>query len=229
MDSEPSLEGADCRLKELFEKAPSDCVIVAVGNKIDVKENRFISTEEAIKHFHLYEEEGRSVPYFETSAKTGVGVSELFKGVLRLWVQNGGPARLLQQQQQKKRPKVKGTKEQKSSEGLFGMFKKTLNRRKEEPQAKKGVTKAYVFQALKGNDTPKIILVGPSGCGSKTSMVSYLMTGRPKEVNDPTVLDVYEWHFQVDKRYFNVNLIGLFCQITLLFLLIYVWVFMVLL
>ena len=58
-------------------------VIVAVGNKIDLVRHRSVSKEEAIKFF---EENGvPSDHYFETSAKTGEGVNELFTTAVRIW------------------------------------------------------------------------------------------------------------------------------------------------
>ena len=59
-----------------------DCVVVAVGNKIDLTDSRFICTEDARAHF-----ETMNVPYFETSAKTGDGVNELFDSVMRMIIE----------------------------------------------------------------------------------------------------------------------------------------------
>lgn len=56
-----------------------ECMVVAVGNKIDLVYRRVISTEKARAHF-----EEKGVPYFETSAKTGEGVNELFGSVTRM-------------------------------------------------------------------------------------------------------------------------------------------------
>ncbi len=56
-------------------------VLVAVGNKIDLP--RKVSREEAISFF---EEHGiPSSHYFETSAKSGEGVEELFVNAVRIW------------------------------------------------------------------------------------------------------------------------------------------------
>lgn len=62
------------------------CVVVAVGNKIDLADKRQISTEEARAHF-----EKMGVPYFETSAKTGEGVNELFEALVRLVIEGHFP------------------------------------------------------------------------------------------------------------------------------------------
>ena len=61
-----------------------DCVVVAVGNKVDLTDSRFICTEDARAHFETM---NPSVPYFETSAKTGDGVNELFESVTRMIIE----------------------------------------------------------------------------------------------------------------------------------------------
>lgn len=79
-----SLETCDRWIEELRKTGEPDCVVVAVGNKIDLKEYRQISTEEAREHFERMEP---PVPYFETSAKTGEGVDELFDSVVQMIVE----------------------------------------------------------------------------------------------------------------------------------------------
>ena len=78
-----SLEVCDNWIKELRESRP-DCLVVAVGNKIDLVDSRIISTEQARDHFETM---NPSVPYFETSAKTGEGVNELFEAVTRMIIE----------------------------------------------------------------------------------------------------------------------------------------------
>jgi len=86
--------GYDVTNRKSFERCPSfiqatknttkgNCVIIGVGNKIDLCDKREVSKEEAIK---LFEDNG--VPadhYFETSALTGEGVNELFFNAVKLW------------------------------------------------------------------------------------------------------------------------------------------------
>ena len=64
-----------------------ECLLVAVGNKIDLAHERQISTEEARAHF-----EEKGVPYFETSAKTGEGVNEFFEAMVRLALERHLPS-----------------------------------------------------------------------------------------------------------------------------------------
>lgn len=66
-------------VKELHEQASKGIIIALVGNKIDVLENgeeRKVAREEAER---LAEEE--SLLYFETSAKTGENVNEVFLAI----------------------------------------------------------------------------------------------------------------------------------------------------
>lgn len=67
-------------VKELHEQANKNIIIALVGNKIDILEDneseRKVAKEEAEK---LAEEEG--LLFFETSAKTGTNISEVFLGI----------------------------------------------------------------------------------------------------------------------------------------------------
>lgn len=74
------------------------CVIVAVGNQIDLESSRRVSTEEARAHFETM---SPPVPYFETSAKTGEGVNELFDAVLEMLSQKNSVKQLLEESKQK--------------------------------------------------------------------------------------------------------------------------------
>ena len=81
--SRETVNVCDHWIKELRTNEP-DCVVVAVGNKIDLVEFRKVSTEDARAHFETM---NPSVPYFETSAKTGDGVNELFESVTRMIIE----------------------------------------------------------------------------------------------------------------------------------------------
>ena len=78
-----SLKVCNSWIQELRTNVP-DCVVVAVGNKIDLVDERRISAEVARAHFETM---NPPLPYFETSAKTGEGVNELFDAVVRTLIQ----------------------------------------------------------------------------------------------------------------------------------------------
>ena len=61
-------------IEEIQQKAQSGVAIVIVGNKSDIEEQRQISAEEG-KQFA----ESCSLPWFETSAKSGVNVEQAFE------------------------------------------------------------------------------------------------------------------------------------------------------
>ena len=66
------------RITELNEKAPANIVLTLVGNKVDLAESRQVRKEEA-------EEYARSLGlrYHEVSAKSNIGVDDLFLDVAR--------------------------------------------------------------------------------------------------------------------------------------------------
>ena len=65
-------------IEQIKEEAPEQIIIYLVGNKIDNKNNRLVSNEEATK---LAEEFG--LKYFETSAKSNENVDSTFLGLIK--------------------------------------------------------------------------------------------------------------------------------------------------
>lgn len=71
-----SLEKARTWIRELQRQADPSIVIALCGNKVDLTARRQVSQEEAKKYA---DEEG--LMWTETSAKTGEGVTEIFKEI----------------------------------------------------------------------------------------------------------------------------------------------------
>jgi len=71
--SRDSYDKAKVWVNELHEKSSSDQLVALVGNKLDLRDSRAIDNEEAEK----YASE-KSLFYFETSAKDGTNVDNLF-------------------------------------------------------------------------------------------------------------------------------------------------------
>ena len=82
--SSPSLDVAFRWLDELSRQGPPDAVIALVGNKIDLANQRKVEANDVCERLS---ESFPSVLYYETSAKTGEGVNELFESVLRRWIE----------------------------------------------------------------------------------------------------------------------------------------------
>lgn len=71
-----SFEGAKGWVKELMKKGDPNVVIALAGNKADIKEGRAVSAEEA----RDYAKEN-GIIYFDTSAKSGLNVKEMFAAI----------------------------------------------------------------------------------------------------------------------------------------------------
>jgi len=82
-----SLEKAKTWIRELQRQADPAIVIALCGNKTDLEARRQVTKEEAQKYA---EEEG--LLWFETSAKSGTGVSEVFTSIATKLPKNSAPA-----------------------------------------------------------------------------------------------------------------------------------------
>ena len=70
---EKSFENVRNWMKQIETHAAKGVAKVLIGNKCDLEEDRAVTTEEGQQ---LAEEYG--VPFFETSAKAGINIAELF-------------------------------------------------------------------------------------------------------------------------------------------------------
>lgn len=77
VSSETSFEALDYWVREVRKHCTSQPDIVLVGNKIDVKEKREVSSAEARKFAQKHK-----LAYFETSAASGEGVNKMFQELL---------------------------------------------------------------------------------------------------------------------------------------------------
>ena len=73
-------------IKDIQRQVPDNLpLIVVVGTKIDLSDQREVNEEFARKCLMDIEP---SVKYFETSCKTGAGVSNAFEESLKIWIQS---------------------------------------------------------------------------------------------------------------------------------------------
>ena len=76
--SERSFIKAKSWIDELMENADPDILITLVGNKIDIESGRKVQKSEAEDYC-----KATGQLYYETSAKTGLGVTEAFTGMMK--------------------------------------------------------------------------------------------------------------------------------------------------
>lgn len=78
--NQDSFERAKSWVKELQRQGNPNIVIALAGNKLDLADNRKVSTQEAMSYA---DENG--LLYMETSAKTAANVNELFVAIGKLF------------------------------------------------------------------------------------------------------------------------------------------------
>jgi small GTP-binding protein len=81
--SKTSLDGLEDWAAEISEKAPQNIKLVVVGNKVDLAEDRVISTAAGQETANTL----GAVHYAETSAHSGAGITELFTWIAKLDLQ----------------------------------------------------------------------------------------------------------------------------------------------
>ena len=180
MTNKYSLDVCTQRIEELksTRRIGEHCLIVAVGNKIDLP--REVGREEAIASF-----EKCGVPashYFETSAKTCEGVKEFLEGTLRLWYEANNDH---------------------------------LNDFIAEPR---------FVDISKEQLSLKMVFIGESSTGAKTSLVLRVVKNTFNEKGHPTIAAAFITHkLKVDLVQYKLDLWGLsssmflFCFISSLF------------
>ena len=80
--SRGSFSSCDDWIMDVRQSQP-ECMVFAVGNKIDLVDRRQVTTEEARKHFSAMIP---PVPYFEISAKQNIGINEMFESAVGTWL-----------------------------------------------------------------------------------------------------------------------------------------------
>ena len=83
-----SFEGAKSWVREVERRGSPSCVIVLVGNKVDLEDKRKVSEETALD----FAQEA-AIDYFEVSSKHGYNVSDVFDSLARAMVHAEAGAR----------------------------------------------------------------------------------------------------------------------------------------
>ncbi|MHA1121535.1 MAG: Rab family GTPase [Candidatus Heimdallarchaeota archaeon] len=105
-----SFNSLDYWLKQIRQNA-GEVPVVLAGNKVDISDQRKVSTEEA-QTFAA----DKNLLYLETSAKTGVSVPDLFEGIVKV---------IVEREAQKKASKSKEEeKDEEEKEGEFSFWQK---------------------------------------------------------------------------------------------------------
>lgn len=104
-----SFNSLDYWLKQIRQNA-GDVPVVLAGNKVDIADQRKISTEEA-QTFAA----DKKLLYLETSAKTGVSVPDLFEGIVKV---------IVDREAKKRASKTKKDEKEEEKEGEFSFWQK---------------------------------------------------------------------------------------------------------
>ena len=72
-----SFEGAKSWIKEISKRAKSNCIIVLLGNKSDLENERKIDENEVNTYI-----ENKNILHFKTSAKTGLNIKRIFNTII---------------------------------------------------------------------------------------------------------------------------------------------------
>jgi Ras-related protein Rab-5C len=72
-----SFEGAKSWIKEISKRAKSNCMIVLLGNKSDLENERKIDENEVNTYI-----ENKNILHFKTSAKTGLNIKRIFNTII---------------------------------------------------------------------------------------------------------------------------------------------------
>ena len=81
--SRKSFDDVDKWIEEIKEKTSKDIKLIIIGNKIDLKDERDITTNEALNKF-----KGMDIPFMETSALDDTNVSEVFLDLIKIIYQD---------------------------------------------------------------------------------------------------------------------------------------------
>ena len=180
--SKHTLDECECRIEDVRPYIDDHCLIVAVGNKIDL--SREVDREEAISFF-----EKCGIPsshYFETSAATGEGVEEFLEGTLRLWYEAG--------------------------QSCLTEFSSNGSCCKDSSR-KRGLmegSKPVALLNVQGTLSPKIVFVGESATGAKTSLIFRILNNTfPKDVPSTIGASFSLHRVNVDGKQFKLEIWGL--------------------
>jgi Ras-related protein Rab-1A len=116
-----SFEGVEKWMEDVNTYGPKDCVIIIVGNKSDLDDDRQVSYTEAYNLAKKYD-----TVYIEVSAKTGYNVLNVFEELTKMMIRK-------EDEDNEKKWKNKG-----KSEKNYSTFKKSIKLDEESTDQKRG-------------------------------------------------------------------------------------------